>query len=131
MGDLQEDTFVFGDATTYTGQFKRAENGTVVRHGKGVHLGKDGVTYEGNWINNRYAGPGVLSLPDGSSYTGEFSDNQFDGIGTYTWVNGSSFKGKWGKNRPFDDGHYTDEAGIVWVGPFSAIGGTGLRPVLP
>eukprot|EP00040_Diaphanoeca_grandis_P013020 m.65869 g.65869 ORF g.65869 m.65869 type:complete len:130 (-) comp23612_c0_seq1:35-424(-) len=125
-----EDAFVFGDGATYTGQYRKRENGTIVRHGKGCQVEKTGAKYDGEWSNNRYSGKGELNTPDGSLYKGDFLDNQFDGVGTYTWPSGASFTGKWEKNRPIDDGRYRDAAGIEWVGPFSNVGGIGLRPVL-
>lgn len=36
----------------------------------------DGTEYKGEWINNKYAGAGVLYLPDGSTVKGIFRNGE-------------------------------------------------------
>lgn len=60
------------DGSIYSGNMRRASNGELLKHGKGVQIWKDGAKYEGEWINNKAQGRGVFVHPNGDLYEGEF-----------------------------------------------------------
>ena len=57
-----------------------------------------GLTYEGDWLNNRKDGIGIESYKDGSRYQGEHKNGVKHGIGTYFWDDGSIYEGEWKYN---------------------------------
>ena len=36
----------------------------------------DGKRYEGDYVNNKFEGNGVLTFPDGSQYDGQWKNNK-------------------------------------------------------
>jgi hypothetical protein len=44
---------------------------------------KSGAVYEGEWLNQKRHGFGVLKWPDGAVYSGYWKANKADGQGTF------------------------------------------------
>ncbi|KAL1530249.1 hypothetical protein AB1Y20_001164 [Prymnesium parvum] len=97
----------------YVGTFRALsddEDWPFVRHGHGVWKGREGETYDGEWVDDYFHGigkmktqsidyeggfqrskrhgKGKLFYADGSWYEGEFKDDMFDGIGELHDSNG-------------------------------------------
>jgi hypothetical protein len=57
--------------------------------GKGKKVDSDGNTFEGQWVNGKLNGAGVMALPNGIKYVGEFKDDAMHGYGVVYLANGS------------------------------------------
>ena len=57
------------------------------REGKGIILFKDGTKYEGEFINNKKEGKGIYYFNDGTRYEGEFKNDILEGKGVYYFNN--------------------------------------------
>ncbi|MDR2590467.1 MAG: hypothetical protein LBC71_05735 [Oscillospiraceae bacterium] len=55
----------------------------------------DGRIYEGDWVNDRRSGRGVMTHPSGDIYEGEWRNDQYNGWGVYTFADGRIFEGNW------------------------------------
>ena len=66
-----------------------------IRVYKGATEIKDGSVYEGEWVNGKRDGQGVLIQIDGTRYEGMFENNQFHGVGCQTFANGDRYTGEW------------------------------------
>lgn len=82
--------FLYSNGETYTGQY---QNG--MRHGYGVQISKNGIIYEGMWIEDVCNLYGRLIHPDGTIYEGEIKNGQAHGKGKSLAPNGSSYEGRW------------------------------------
>jgi len=79
----------------YTGEFRAGK-----RHGRGFYnYGiANGLTYEGEWENDRWNGNGVLTTRYRSMkwvYAGTFTDGKQTGRGVYTDHSGNRYEGEW------------------------------------
>ncbi|TFJ98429.1 MORN repeat-containing protein 2 [Platysternon megacephalum] len=97
-------SFVFPNNDKYDGECIRTPDGALERHGDGVHTTPNGITYTGNWENDKMNGIGRLEHPSGAVYEGEFKDNMFHGLGTYSFPNGAKYIGNFNENNPGVDG---------------------------
>ena len=94
---------------TYTGETNLNFTGKY-----GIYINYNtGITYEGEWKNNRKEGYGVELYKDNSFYEGEFHYGSKQGIGKYYWSDGSVYEGQWVNNTlegygiyKFKDGSY-------------------------
>ncbi|GBF91518.1 hypothetical protein Rsub_04258 [Raphidocelis subcapitata] len=74
---------------TYTGGMQHG-----VRHGRGRYtFGGGPAAYEGEYVEGRREGRGVMRFPDGGSYDGEWVADKMEGTGTYTYASGDVFRG--------------------------------------
>lgn len=90
-GRFEEKSFTNGDV--YIGKFKG-----ILPHGNGKYTWSDGSVYEGDWIDGKMTGKGILIWPSGAKYEGEFSGNYLHGHGTFTKSNGCVYTGGWRMN---------------------------------
>lgn len=51
--------------------------------------------YQGEWVNGKKHGQGVLIMKDGSKFVGEFKDGEICGQGTKTYECGMCYTGGW------------------------------------
>eukprot|EP00032_Breviata_anathema_P001084 JZ551567.1.p1 GENE.JZ551567.1~~JZ551567.1.p1 ORF type:complete len:185 (+),score=1.11 JZ551567.1:27-581(+) len=121
-------TFYYDANVKYVGEWKRKE-GVVVREGKGTHIDNDRV-YEGEFVNDRMQGFGVMTFPDGSRYEGEFLADAYNGFGTYNFPDGCKYIGQWHDGKMHGDGVFVDERGNEFKGIFYNNYGPGLSPYL-
>jgi amyotrophic lateral sclerosis 2 protein len=89
---------VFEDARVHGSRYMGMWS-SGLRSGRGVVV-REGLYYEGDFVNDKLAGRGVLVSADDYTYEGEFSsDCQLQGRGTLTMPNGDTiegaFKGMW------------------------------------
>jgi hypothetical protein len=60
-----------------------------------VETWPDGAKYEGNYIEGKKHGRGILNFADNSRYEGEFNLNDIHGSGTYVWPDKRVYTGNW------------------------------------
>jgi hypothetical protein len=100
------------DGSTFVGHYK---NG--VRHGRGRHVRGDGMSFEGEWIENWMTGRVVITHPDGTVYDGDIDDSpkgrRLDGKGTIRYPNGSVYEGEVTGGQPSGAGVLRDHRGMV------------------
>jgi len=106
--------------------------GCVKRCGSGTHKSHDGMTYTGQWVNDKMEGEGEIRFPNGNIFTGNFKQNTFNGIGKYQWNDSSSctgcvFNGEFVDNKLDGLGVFTDDKGQDWNGKFYGDAAPGLR----
>ena len=61
------------------------------RHGTGMITWPSGVSYEGDWFDNKIEGHGFLTYGNSDKrvkYIGAFKDNKFNGSGTMIYKSG-------------------------------------------
>ena len=76
-------------------------------------------------------GKGVFTYASGATYDGEWMNNAYAGQGTYTWPNGTSYVGPPPENGAMHgQGTYTDEEGRQWTGAFYNNTGPGLKMIV-
>lgn len=75
---------------------------------------KSGVVYEGNWVNNRAHGFGVMAYPESSGdktlhlcYRGQFVNGKQHSGGVYHRSDGTYYNGEWKKGK-------RDGYGLLW-----------------
>eukprot|EP01137_Pigoraptor_chileana_P031173 Opistho-2@18611 len=87
-------TFTCGSRTTvYTGAWAEGR-----RHGKGrLVFDKDELCYyDGEWVNNRKEGCGIMRYKSGNMYDGEWRNNIRHGKGAMHWYDSSErYQGDW------------------------------------
>ncbi|KAL0964548.1 hypothetical protein UPYG_G00325470 [Umbra pygmaea] len=121
-GDKEEGiltvSYIFPNGDRYEGECSRSSDGVVLRRGMGKHTSAGGVTYTGEWHDDKINGKGTLEHPSGAMYEGDFKDNMYHGAGTYSFPDGSRYCGSFSNNRLDGDGEYTDAQRLVWTGIF-------------
>ena len=72
-----------------------------MRHGKGKLYNKNGnITYEGDFINDKYEGNGKYNWEDGEYYIGQWKNGKRYGKGKLYYKNGSiKYEGDWLDNK--------------------------------
>ncbi|CDQ74820.1 MORN repeat-containing protein 2 isoform X1 [Oncorhynchus mykiss] len=125
-GNLQV-SYIFPNGDRYEGECCGSTEGGVVRRGMGKHTSASGVTYTGEWHDDKMNGRGTLEHPSGALYEGDFKDNMYHGTGTYSFSDGTKYCGSFSKNRLEGDGEFTDSQGLVWIGSFHNKAAPGLK----
>lgn len=80
----------FESGVTYTGEWKQQK-----RDGQGTQTWPDGTVYSGSWMNNVANGSGKFVHSNGDTYEGEWKDGKAHGYGVYTHGNGGRYEGYW------------------------------------
>ncbi|XP_032881672.1 MORN repeat-containing protein 2 isoform X1 [Amblyraja radiata] len=99
VSDVLNVNVIFPNEDRYDGECTRSDDAGLERNGFGVHTTLNGMTYSGQWNNDKMNGTGKLVHPSGAVYEGEFKDNTFHGMGTYTWPNNSKYIGSFNENN--------------------------------
>jgi hypothetical protein len=88
---------------------------------------KNGVTYKGNWQDDKLDGIGRMDWPSGQVYEGSFARDFRNGEGTMTFPNGDQYVGSWRNGRPHGKGLYQWKSGEVYQGTWhdGVMDGTG------
>ncbi|XP_051867694.1 MORN repeat-containing protein 2 isoform X1 [Pristis pectinata] len=118
---------IFPNEDRYDGECTRIDDVGLERNGFGIHTTPNGITYTGQWKNDKMNGTGKLVHPSGAIYEGEFKDNTFHGTGTYTWPNNLKYIGNFNKNRLEGEGKFIDAEGYEWIGTFHYKAAPGLK----
>ncbi len=87
-------------------------------HGQGTAWYPDGSRYKGDWIEGQREGEGVWHGAAGTEYTGQFAADRFHGKGTLTRENGDILTGQWAEGLLNGHGSLTTADGMLYVGGF-------------
>lgn len=102
-----------------SGTFAERDDGEWVNgkmNGHGVITSSDGIRYDGDFSDGQMNGHGVFAWPDGTRYEGEFHDGKFDGHGVKMWADGARYDGEWLAGFPNGYGIATSSAGRRYEG---------------
>lgn len=80
--------FNYIDSSLYEGDMVNGK-----KEGKGILKFKDGTVYEGEFMNDKYEGKGKLKFKNGCCYEGNFSNNYINGKGKYIYLDGKEYNG--------------------------------------
>ena len=80
----------YENGTKYNGEILNGK-----KNGKGVLEFKDGTIYEGDFKNDAYEGMGVIKFPNNTKYEGEFHEGKIKGKGKFTWEDGKIYEGEY------------------------------------
>ena len=69
------------------------------RNGKGIMNYKTGDVYQGEYLNDRKEGMGIYISIDGYKYEGEFKKGLRDGKGKIKYKNGDKYDGMWKSDK--------------------------------
>ena len=75
-------------------------------HGYGVLYNKEGHKFEGNWKNGLRHGVGKYTYKSSESYEGGYQNGIRDGFGVYTYKNGDEEHGLWVGGNPHGEHEY-------------------------
>jgi hypothetical protein len=92
-------TMIYKNGDTYKGDWvndKRHGQGKMVFYPRETN--SYAVTYEGDWKDNGLSF-GKIVFTNGVTYQGNFINNQFDGFGTIIYPNGNKYAGEWKNNQ--------------------------------
>ena len=78
----------FADNSIYEGDIVNGK-----KEGKGILKFSDGTEYEGDFIDDKYEGIGKLSFKNGCIYEGNFQNNSINGKGKYIYPDGKEYNG--------------------------------------
>lgn len=120
-------SYIFPNGDRYEGECSRSAYGALVRSGAGKHTSASGITYTGEWHEDKMHGRGTMQYPSGAQYEGEFKDNMYNGTGIYTFPDGSMCKGHFHNNRLEGDGAFISAQGLFWTGEFHGKAALGLK----
>ena len=74
-------------------------------HGKGLLKYRSGALYEGEFVDEKRHGKGIFVWSNGDVFEGEYQDNSRNGFGVYKYFNGDMYVGYYKNNKQ-------DSAGI-------------------
>ena len=100
-------------------------------HGKGIfYTWANKVKYEGDFVDGKANGKGILTWLNGEKYEGDFVDGRENGKGIYTWANKVKYEGDFVGGKAYGKGIliWTDGERTVIDG--KAIGYKGSQQVL-
>lgn len=110
--------FVFKDGTRYHGEWKAGADGVKRKHGKGMLKEYAGLSYEGDWMDDKKHGHGEEVHISGNHYVGKYCNGVFEGLGTFTWGNGAIYEGEWKNGKLHGNGEFKDARGDRFQGCF-------------
>lgn len=61
----------------------------------GLYVWKDGEKYNGEWLDGKFHGKGVKTLPDGTTYEGDWVEGRPNGIGMCKYPDNAKYTGSW------------------------------------
>lgn len=88
----------------------------IIRNGFNSYKWKNGIAYNGNWIENTISGSGKIYYNNGDVYEGSFFNGLKQGVGTYTWANKEVYTGDWEKDKMSGYGKYKFLDGDIYQG---------------
>ncbi len=86
------------------------------RHGKGVMKYNNGRVYEGEWVEDMRQGRGFEKYSNGNTYEGMFLRGKAHGRGVYTWSNGETYDGEWRNGLKYGNGVWKGVQGDTYMG---------------
>ena len=100
------------EGLTYYGQFRNDK-----AHGKGRLVFKEGEEYEGDWVDNKANGYGIYKSKE-VKYEGKWKDDRQDGIGTESWSDGTNYTGEFKAGQKTGEGKFKYGDGSYYSGTF-------------
>ena len=85
--------------------------------GKMINL-MDGSEYEGDVVQGKKEGKGILKFKDGTVYEGEFKDDDFNGNGILKYNNGRKYEGNFKEGKMDGNGKFIWEDGKTYIGSY-------------
>ncbi len=106
----------YPDGSEYEGTFFMG-----LRHGKGKYRfisadPDERLLYEGDWLNDKMEGVGVLAFKNGDKYEGCLKNGKHEGFGVYLWAIGDKYDGEWKDDKRHGKGIYTWSTGAKYEG---------------
>jgi hypothetical protein len=90
-----------------------------IPNGKGKIINLfDGSEYEGDIVQGKKEGKGILKFTDGTIYEGDFKDDNFNGNGVLKYFNGRKYEGTFKDGKRDGNGKFTWEDGKVYIGDY-------------
>ena len=86
--------------------------------GKGKYIYANGNIYEGDFINSKREGKGVLTIKGVEVYEGELKNDQRNGKGISMYINGDKYEGNFLNSVRGGPGTYTYKDGSFYTGDF-------------
>jgi hypothetical protein len=86
-----------------------------------LHFQVEGVgclVYEGEHIQGKKHGHGVLTWPNGRQYKGQYVNDNFHGEGAMTWPDGNSYVGHYANGKKEGEGILLTPDGSKFIGQF-------------
>jgi hypothetical protein len=100
-------------------------------NGQGIMRFPSGNEYTGSWQAGKKSGHGVLHFPNGAKYEGEFSGDLFNGHGVLMYADGGVYNGNWIGGKRNGHGTMRNPDGSVYEGEFSNGDATGTTSAPP
>lgn len=90
--------------------------------GKAIYYetNNNSYTYEGNFVNGKWEGDGLLIIPDNATYKGTFKNGEVTGKGEITYADGNKYVGEVVNLNKEGEGLYTYKNGQTFKGIFKA-----------
>lgn len=76
----------------------------------------NGDEYQGEWLNGKPHGEGLLVTLKGDRYLGEFQNGLFQGYGEMHYGNGDVYEGEWANGQPHGTGSLSYKTGNYYEG---------------
>lgn len=89
------------------------------QHGNGKHSWNDGRSYEGQYVNGRFSGKGMMVWTTDKgimTYEGDYLDDAKHGFGKFTWPNMNVYEGGWQTGKRHGKATFTTHQGKQKVG---------------
>lgn len=90
-------------------------------HGRGIMKVSSKISgekkYNGDFLNGRFDGDGILAYQDGRKYKGKFENGKFV-AGIVLYPNGNTYEGQLLKEKPHGEGVLTLPDGRKYIGEF-------------
>lgn len=110
-----------GTLTYHPGHERKKYEGQWINgkfHGRGVLWYSNGRKEEGQWENGLQHGQGLIFFPDGAKYEGSFVHDKRYGQGNIRYANGGTYDGMWENDKPHGRGTMTFSSGGSYTGNF-------------
>lgn len=117
-----------GVVRTYSGRLRAGRP-----HGRGRLEVRDGLMYEGEWLNGVMHGKGEIRYPDGGHYVGAFRNGKPNGKGRFAYANGEIHEGSFRQGLSEGPGKRTladgREVKSIWKAGLEKLGRSAVIPV--
>jgi hypothetical protein len=109
-----------GSRTHSTGGFFEGQWINNKLHGKGVMVSANGSRrYEGDWSRGIIHGKGIMEFADGCRYDGDWETNQKHGKGIMEFADGGRYEGDWSSDKRHGKGAMVFADGSRYEGDWS------------
>lgn len=111
------------DSSPHNGYFPQAKP----KKGK---ISNENTTYEGEILDGKMHGKGILTYADGVRYEGDFLNDKIHGSGLKTWPNGYEYEGEFKNGLQHGNGMQKFPDGRIYTGQFAKGTLTGVGTLL-